>query len=225
MTFSILARCSETGQLGAAVASSELAVAARGIFVRRRVGAAATQGMTDPRLGPRALDMIESGYRPEAVIRAFERSEDYFDCRQLVLLDCQGCTALHDGASLPNAHAAFAEGDCAAAGDRLAGPAIPAAMVEAFLAAQGELAERLLTALRTAAAVGGEVGPLHAAGLLIADKESWPMVDLRVDHTEGDPVEELERLWRLWRPQMHDHIRRAFDPPSMPAPGLPPGAG
>jgi uncharacterized Ntn-hydrolase superfamily protein len=180
--------------------------------------------MTDPRLGPKALDMIESGYRPEAVVRAFERSEDFFDCRQLVLLDCQGCTALHDGANLPHAHAVFAEEGCAAAGDRLAGPAIPADMVAAFLAAKGELAQRLLAGLRAAAAAGGEVGPLHAAGLLVADKESWPVVDLRVDDAEGDPVAELERLWRLWRPQMHDHIRRAFDPLSVPAPSLPKGA-
>ena len=53
---------------------------------------------------------------------------------------------------------------------------------------------------------------MRAAGLLIAEHEPWPLVDLRIDWTEGDPVEELDRLWGLWRPQMRDYLNRALDP-------------
>ena len=53
---------------------------------------------------------------------------------------------------------------------------------------------------------------MRAPGLLIAEREPWPLVDLRIDWTEGDPVAELDHLWRLWRPQMHDYLDRALDP-------------
>ena len=84
-------------------------------------------------------------------------------------------------------------------------------MVEACERTKGELGDRLLAALRAAVA-GGGAGPVHAAGLLIAEREPWPLVDLRVDWTEGDPVAELDHLWQLWRPQMRDYLDRALDP-------------
>ncbi|GIR51209.1 MAG: hypothetical protein CM15mP60_2700 [Alphaproteobacteria bacterium] len=60
MTFSIVARCAKTGQFGMAVASSSPAVAARCAYARAGVGAAASQNVTDPRLGPAAW----TGSRP-----------------------------------------------------------------------------------------------------------------------------------------------------------------
>ena len=70
-----------------------------------------------------------------------------------------------------------------------------------------------MAALQAAVAEGG-AGPVRAAGLLIAEHEPWPLVDLRIDWTEGDPVAELEHLWHLWRPQMRDYLERALDPAS-----------
>ena len=85
---------------------------------------------------------------------------------------------------------------------------------------KGELGDRLIAALRAAVADGG-AGPVHAAGLLVAEREPWPLVDLRIDWTEGDPVAELDHLWHLWRPQMRDYRDRALDPASAVEP--PPG--
>ncbi len=61
MTFSLVGRCADTGMLGVAVSSSSPAVAARCAHVRARVGAAASQNITDPRLGPELLDLMEAG--------------------------------------------------------------------------------------------------------------------------------------------------------------------
>jgi uncharacterized Ntn-hydrolase superfamily protein len=55
---------------------------------------------------------------------------------------------------------------------------------------------------------------------LIAEREPWPLVDLRIDWTEGDPVAELDHLWHLWRPQMRDYLDRALDPASAVEPPL-----
>jgi len=61
MTFSIVGRCARSGQLGIAISSSSIAVGARCPWVRTGVGAVATQNVTLPALGPRVLDLLESG--------------------------------------------------------------------------------------------------------------------------------------------------------------------
>ena len=50
MTFSIVARCAETGMFGMAISSSSPAVAARCAFAKAGVGAVATQNITNPAL-------------------------------------------------------------------------------------------------------------------------------------------------------------------------------
>lgn len=219
MTLSIVGYNEETQQLGVAVCSSSMAAMARSGHVRAGVGAVATQNLADPCLGPRALEMLASGYRPENVIQAFERSEDFFDYRQLLLINCRGETGLYTGARTLPPHGAVAGEACAAAGSRLADPEIPAQMVTAFTAASGKLADRLLAALAAGLAAGGEMEPVHSAGILIAEKEPWPLVDLRIDWTDGNPVAELVALWERWRPQMYDFVMRALDPPDAPPVG------
>ncbi len=68
MTFSIVARCSRTGMFGVAISSSSPAVAARCSYARAGVGAVASQNVTDPALGPLALDLMASGLTAEEVI-------------------------------------------------------------------------------------------------------------------------------------------------------------
>ena len=43
------------------------------------------------------------------------------------------------------------------------------------------IADRLLQGLEAGAAAGGEEGPTHSAALLVVDKMSFPLVDLRMD--------------------------------------------
>jgi len=61
MTFSLIGRCPRTGQIGAAVATSSIAVGARVAYCAAGVGAVLTQHRTDPRLGPRGIDLLRSG--------------------------------------------------------------------------------------------------------------------------------------------------------------------
>lgn len=209
MSLAIVARCPDTGQLGAAVSSPALAAGARAMFARARVGAVVVQGACDPRLGPAALRMLVGGYRPEAVIRAFARSQDNFEYRQLALIDDTGAGASHRAACDAGACATAEAKGCVAIGDRLADTETPQRMVAAWQATPGELAGRLLAALQAGAGEGG----FRSAGLIVVERESWPLTDLRVDWSEaGEPVAELERLWRRWQPEMREHVARALDP-------------
>ncbi len=108
-----------------------------------------------------------------------------------------------------------------AAGNLLADAGVPAAMVAAFEAAQGDLGDRLIAALQAGLAAGGEAGPVHSAGLLMAGEESWPIADLRVDWDDADPIGRLAALWALYRPQMEAYVQRALEPVAAPSYGVP----
>jgi uncharacterized Ntn-hydrolase superfamily protein len=67
---------------------------------------------------------------------------------------------------------------------------------------------------------GGEAGPVRSAGLLVVREVPWPVADLRVDWAD-DPVGDLAKLWRLWRPQLDDYVARALRPDAAPRYGVP----
>src|SRR5947208_14260740 len=97
MTFSLVGRCRETGMFGAAVASSSPAVAARCSYARAGVGAVASQNVTDPALGPRALDLMKKGASAEDAIAALRKSGKFMEYRQVLVVDTRGRTAIHSG--------------------------------------------------------------------------------------------------------------------------------
>ena len=70
MTFSIVAKCADTGQFGLAISSSSPAVAARCAFAKAGVGAVATQNVTNPALGPMVLEYLESGFSASDAVRS-----------------------------------------------------------------------------------------------------------------------------------------------------------
>jgi uncharacterized Ntn-hydrolase superfamily protein len=94
-------------------------------------------------------------------------------------------------------------------------------MVQAFESTAGALADRLLSAMHAAMAAGGEAGPVHSAALKVVDDLTWPLIDLRVDWAETDPIGELDKLWQDYKPQMQDYVIRALDPTKAPSYGVP----
>ncbi|TBV14355.1 DUF1028 domain-containing protein [Stutzerimonas kirkiae] len=221
MTFSIVGRCTETGQLGIAISSSSIAVGARCPWLRAGVGAVSTQNITLPALGPQILDRLATGQAPaEALDRALS-SNGWSQYRQVAVLDSQGNSALFSGSEALGRHNALAGEQCVAAGNLLAEGAVIEALVEAFEQASGCLADRLLAAMHAAMARGGEAGPVHSAALQVVGDLVWPIIDLRVDWAESDPIGELDALWRAYQPQMDDYIVRALDPTQAPRYGVP----
>jgi uncharacterized Ntn-hydrolase superfamily protein len=221
MTFSIVARAPAEQMLGMAIASSSPAVAARCAHGRAGVGVVATQNITDPSLGPCILDALVAGADAESALLGCLAATPFAAYRQLMVLGVDGPPAVHSGAYALGIVASALSTDAAAAGNLLAGPDVPAAMLAAFDAAVGHLGARLLQALAAAVARGGEAGPIHSAGLLVVRDVSWPIVDLRVDWSEADPVAGLSGLWDIYAPQIDDYVRRAIDPAHAPGFGVP----
>jgi uncharacterized Ntn-hydrolase superfamily protein len=221
MTLSLVARSADARYFGMVIASSSPAVAARCAHARADVGVVATQNITDPALGPRLLDALQRGDSAQAALDTVVGAIPHAAYRQLLVLGRTGPPAVHSGARALGMVGMARGQACAAAGNLLADVAVPSAMVQAFEAAGGEFASRLLTALKAGAARGGEAGPLRSAGLLVVRDLSWPLVDLRVDWNEMDPVGALGRLWAVYAPQVEDYVRRALDPGAAPSFGVP----
>lgn len=222
MTFSIIGRCPETGQLGIAISSSSIAVGARCPWVRARTGAVATQNVTLPALGPQILDLLGGPQLdPEAALDRALAGDEWRQYRQVTVIDAQGRTAFFSGRETLGLHNAMTGEQCVAAGNMLANLGVIDAMVPAFEQAQGLLADRLLAAMAAAMAAGGEAGPVHSAALKIVDDVIWPIVDLRIDWADEDPTAELDRLWQAYRPQMQNYVTRALNPTAAPSYGVP----
>ena len=221
MTFSIVGRCAETGQLGVAISSSSIAVGARCPWLRAGVGAVASQNITLPALGPLILDELAGGLTAqEAVDRALARN-GYSQYRQVAVVDAHGHTAIFSGSHALGIHSALAGEQCVAAGNLLASAGVIEAMVAAFEHSGGCLASRLMSALQAGQQAGGEAGAVHSAALSVVDDLTWPIVDLRVDWAEENPIGELEKLWLAYQPQLQDYLTRALDPTQAPSYGVP----
>ncbi|MEH2492677.1 DUF1028 domain-containing protein [Bradyrhizobium sp. AZCC 2230] len=221
MTFSLVARCSRTGMFGIAISSSSPAVAARCSYARARVGAVASQNVTDPTLGPLALDLMERGASAGEAIAEIRKRGKFIEYRQVLAVDGNGMTAIHSGPKSLGIWTDAQAENVASGGNLLANDGVPQAIVDAFLASSGHLGDRLIVAMRAGLAAGGEAGPIHSAGLKIVDSVNWPVADLRCDWTDGCPIDAVTTAWEVYKPQLDAYIQRALDPRVAPSYGVP----
>lgn len=220
MTFSVAGVCPDTGMMGCAITSSSICVASRCAFVRSGTGVALSQNITNPDLGPLALNLLAEGQSPKQVMASLAEVDTDVQWRQLGVLNAQGEGTTFSGEQALGLFATAEGNNCIAMGNLLANTDVPQAMVDAFEKSSGHLAERLLQALEAGLAAGGELGPVHSAGLLMCAEPQWPVVDLRVDwHIE--PITELRMVWKNYQPQMQAYITRAVDPANSESYGVP----
>ena len=207
-TFSIIGIDRETGEIGIAVQSRAFNVGRAVAWARARVGAIATQAQTNISNGPNGLDLMASGMKAPEVLAALVASDTNSAHRQIGVMDATGncdtwtgseCGVWAGGQKNP--------GSYVCQGNILEGLEVVAAMGRGFESARGELSIKLLAALDSAQAAGGDRrGKQSAALLVVRPSATRPeyetrYVDLRVeDHPE--PIIEIRRLY-----DMHEGIR------------------
>lgn len=208
MTFSVAARCPRTGQLGVAALTAMPAVGKIVAHVRARTGAAATQATPNPYLAYDGLPLLGEGRSPSAVLDRLLAADPGRDVRQAGLVDAAGRAAAWTGSrTLPWSGHRVGDG-YAIQGNRLVGQET-VDEVERALCARPELdlAERLLLAIEAGEATGADREGAQSATITVADREDYPLWDLRVDQAD-DPAAELRRLFLLFReqvlPAVHD---------------------
>lgn len=199
MTYSIVARDAETGEVGAAVQSRAFRSGAVISWAAPGVGAVASQAFSERSYGPLGLELMRGGKAPEQALAALRAADPLAEIRQVAMLAADGAVAVHTGAEcIPAAGHLIGDGVSAQA-NCVEGPPVWESMVEAFDTASGSLARRLFAALEAAEAAGGDWRGRQAAGLRVVPAEGPPwetVCDLRVDD-HAEPLAELGRLLRL----------------------------
>jgi len=203
-TYSIVARDAQTGQLGVAVQSHWFSVGSIVSWAEPGVGAVATQSFVEPSYGPLGLDLMRSGKTAEQALKSLLASDDHTDVRQVAMVDARGEVAVHTGE-----HAIIEWCDRKGEGysvqaNLMLNSTVCDAMAKAYESSEGDLAERLMSALEAAQAEGGDIrGRQSAAILVVSGDRSMPawggrIIDLRIeDHAE--PIKEMRRLLTLAR--------------------------
>lgn len=209
MTYSLVARDPETGELGVAVQSRSFGTGSAVPWARPGVGAVATQSFTQRSYGPLGLDLLANGAEPGAALEQLVADDPQRDFRQVAFLDAQGRTASHIGAACIPAVGSLAGDGFSAQGNMLRSDDVVPALADGFARAEGTLADRLLAGLDAAEAAGGDFRGREAGALLVVPAEgdaTERVVDLRVDN-HHDPLGELRRLLR--EAQALRRLRRA----------------
>ncbi|MAG36464.1 MAG: DUF1028 domain-containing protein [Gemmatimonadota bacterium] len=201
-TYSIVARDAATGEMGVAVQSHWFSVGSLVTWARAGVGAVATQSLVDPTYGPLGLELMQAGRSAPDALAGLLEADSSPQIRQVAMVDANGQVAAHTGAGCIAAAGHVTGEGFTVQANLMDKDTVPRAMADAFTAAQGTLAARMIHALAAAEAEGGDIRGRQSAAILVVKGESsgrpWEdiVVELRVeDHPH--PVQELHRLYVL----------------------------
>jgi uncharacterized Ntn-hydrolase superfamily protein len=213
VTYSIVARDAATGELGIAVQTRWPNVGAVVPWAEPGVGAVATQSFAEESYGPLGLARMREGASAQEALDRLIADDADRDIRQVAMVDVNGRAAAFTGRRCVYAAGHITENGLSIQANMMERPTVWPAMAEAYRAATGELADRLMAALRAAEAEGGDVRGRQSAALLVvpAAGSAWTTrYDLRVEDHRA-PIDELARLLRLAR------AYEAFDRSQEPA--------
>lgn len=202
MTFSICIReQTDNGPVFAtAVATDAPAVGALAPCVGPN-GAVSTQAFVNVRLGRRGIDLLDDVPLKQALSGVLAR-DDYSDLRQLHGVSADDAFA-HTGENTDgwSGHETYPDDGVSVAGNMLVGSNTPTAVAEAFLESEptdepdAGVVPRLLDAIAAGVEAGGDKRGHSSAAVLVHAPAVTPYHDLRVDHCENNPVNELRRVY------------------------------
>ncbi len=207
-TFSIVARDSETGEMGVAVQSHWFSVGSLVAWGEAGVGVVATQSFVNPSFGQRGLELLKKGMTAQEAVDNLIASDEGRDVRQLAIVDAKGNSASYTGSKCI-AEAGNIVGDgYSVQANMMLNNTVWSAMSKAFENSKGPLAERLITALEAAQKEGGDIRGKQSACLLVvkgtATGNLWEdrLIDLRVEDNP-EPIKEIQRLLTVYRAYEH----------------------
>jgi uncharacterized Ntn-hydrolase superfamily protein len=203
-TYSIVARDADTGDMGVAVQSHWFSVGSLVAWAEAGVGAIATQSFINISFGPEGLELLKAGQIAPQVVKKLIEADDGRELRQLAIVDAQGNVATHTGQKCVPEAGHYRRENFSAQANMMLNDQVWPAMAEAFEASQFPLPERMIAALETGQAAGGDIRGQQSAAILVVKGQTtgqiWEdrYIDLRVeDHPE--PVKELKRVLRVFR--------------------------
>jgi len=207
-TFSIVARDPETGEMGVAVQSHWFSVGSSVTWAEAGVGAVATQSFVDVTYGKLGLDLMRAGRTAPEALEGLKTADEHPEIRQVAMIDAHGNVAAHTGAKCIEAAGHIIGDNFSVQANLMLNDKVWGAMAEAYKTTTGDLADRMLAALKAAQSVGGDIRGRQSAAILIVKGQSsgkpWEdtVMDLRVEDSK-EPIKELSRLVKLHRAYEH----------------------
>jgi uncharacterized Ntn-hydrolase superfamily protein len=216
MTWSIIARDNSTGQFGIAVATRFFAVGALVPHIAAGIGGIATQALVNPYYGIDGLTLLRDGRKPREVVETLIAADAGYESRQLHIMDAGGQIAAHTGSECVDWCGHIEGNGFSIAGNMLAGARVLDDTANTYLANDNlPFPQRLIAAMRSGEAAGGDKRGKQSAALLIYGDEEWSDLDLRVDD-HIDPLAELKRLEQVSR-ERWVHFRKFLPSRKNPA--------
>src|SRR5258705_7478302 len=218
MTYSIIARCPRTGQLGVGIASYSIAIGAYSDgAVRANTGVTLTQGFPNPRNNYLAINLLAQGRTAGQALSELIGNDPDSEYRQIAIVDRESNAVAHTGASLRKWTGHRIGKGYVAFGDLLAGQQVVDGLAAGFEAApQAGLDEQLLAALEAGRDAGGMAGakgrlPERSAAMIVWGNRTYNEVDLRVD-LHDRAIDELRRIYVDYKPSIAYYEERARNP-------------
>jgi uncharacterized Ntn-hydrolase superfamily protein len=202
MTFSIVARDPETGDLGIAVQSKFPAVGSLVPWIKVNAGAIATQALANLNYGNTGLRLLKSGMTAKQTLRVLLENDVDFEHRQVGIVDFNGNTIAHTGKNCYS-WAGHLTGDQVTCQGNILIEGTVDAMLDTYLKTKGDLPAKLLASLKAGQNAGGDSRGQQSASLVVyrenggygGGSDVW--IDVRVDD-HPQPIAELSRVFDLY---------------------------
>jgi uncharacterized Ntn-hydrolase superfamily protein len=208
VTFSIVARCERTGQIGVAATTALQSVGKLACHAIANVGAIASQALLNPYLAYDGLRLLERGYTAQEALDSVLAGDKEKDNRQVGVVDDQGRTAAWTGIKTIEWSGQMTGPGFSTQGNRLAGRQVLDRVVQSMNETEHlELAERLTLALQAGVEVGGDTKGERSVNVLVFNTEEYPLCDIRIDDHD-DPMPELRRLFKLYQEEILPNLKK-----------------
>ena len=204
MTFSIVAHCPRTGQVGVGALTAMVGVGKIACHAQAGAGAVSSQANMNPYHAYDGLQLMAAGRPAQEALDMVLAVDPGAAFRQVGFVDRHGRVAAHTGEQNFDWSGDLVGDGFALQGNRLVGPETLQEAAAAFAADPAlDLAERILRALEAGESTGADTQGALSGTVQVYGQEAYPIWDLRADHAE-DPAAELRRL--------HDELGEALLP-------------
>ncbi|MFO1163547.1 MAG: DUF1028 domain-containing protein [Reyranellaceae bacterium] len=200
MTFTIVARCPKSGQVGIGIATYSICVGLYCNGLRGNVGATMTQAFVNQGNNTLALRLLAEGFTPAHVLDELGANDPDFAYRQIAVVDREGRAVAYSGPKTRGYAGHEVGNGYVAMGNVLAGHHVVEAIAKGYEAAEAESFERrLLRAIEAGRDAGGQVGndghlTERSAAVFVYGAYDHAELDLRVD-LHDHAVDELRRAF------------------------------
>lgn len=188
-TFSILAITPYSQRLGVAVASGSTLVGDRVPHAKPGIGVVATQAYANTVYGIKGLELLAKDWALRDILDELIKEDSESEFRQVAIMDFKGRKAVFTGAKVPEYSAEVIGGDYIVIGNFLFQKEVVINMAKQFETSGGNLAYRMVEALKAGSKSGGDKRGEKSAALVVVNTEKVE-VEIKIDLHEN-PIEEL----------------------------------